>query len=551
MKERFKRLFALGLLTEKALEEAMARAEGSGQGLEETLVSSGIPRHEVLLGLTEYYGLPFVEYEEGITLPLDLLRGLDMERLKKALWCPLSVKDGRAKVVACRPGSPEVMEDAKRTLGVSEIDFFAALPSDLIRIIENNQDLNPGFPPSGGRTPLAGVRTHLAYRRSAFAYCRTLFAKGRTGLAFVRTGVAFIAISLLFLRVLGAGIYAALEAPLLLAGAVMVFDGVKWYLPSRRTAARPIPTLCTEPTWGTTVLEADARDGRPVFCRSRAVEGAERCRAGWEKLSPVMRRRFLASDRTDMAEERTDLAAHRTKLARARTGLAFTRTGTAFVGLGVALFRYFHTSWWTAFDLSLAVLGVLMAAEGFYWYFGGRRAGIEGLRSVMHMAGKESIWDMTFPLGHKRPESRKYGVRPPVHASHLPGIWATTGHALERTLLADRRGVMAGLRTVMAVERTGMAFIRTGMTISSVGAGLLMFFGTASAGWSIFNTLLILAGLALIADGYRWVVPTGRIKMQYPFYHGEMEITIPDYGVPAGRWRKVVFDHYEPERQHG
>ena len=78
------------------------------------------------------------------------------------------------------------------------------------------------------------MRTYLAGRRSLFAHYRTLLAKSRTGLAFIRTGVSCITISLLFLRIFGNGWLLFLEAPLLVVGCVMVYDGLKWYLPARQ-----------------------------------------------------------------------------------------------------------------------------------------------------------------------------------------------------------------------------------------------------------------------------------------------------------------------------
>ncbi len=542
---RYHRLVKRGLLPLEDLTKLEQDAKGSGAAIEELLVNKGIPKHEILLSLAAYYGLPFVEFDEGVVASYFIVLRLDLEHQKKALWFPLSVRERRAEVVACRPDDPRVAEDIKRTLGVEQIDFRVALPSDLIRIIEHNFDVNPNFCISGGRTPLARVRTLFAYRRSTYAHYRTLFAKGRTGLAFIRTGVSFIVIALLFLRVLGAGWYAALEAPLLVAGIIMVYDGIKWYLPARRIAGKPIDGARTNPTWGSCVLRDDLINGHPSFSRTGEMEGATELRAGWENLSPVMRRRFLASDRTDMAEERTSLAGHRTKLARARTGLAFTRTGIAFTGLGIGLLRQFSASGWTFFDVSLIIAGILMSAEGFHWYFGGRKAGLEGYRSVLDVLNKETIWDLVFPPGHKRLGSKKDKAGPPVTASQMPGIWGTTGVALERTVLADRRGVMARLRTIMAVARTGLAYIRTGMSITSVGAGLLVYFGVASVGWTIFNGLLIVGGLVLIVDGYRWMVPVERMRKEYPYCYGDMEITVPDYGRPALSWGTIIFNHNE------
>jgi uncharacterized membrane protein YidH (DUF202 family) len=377
-----------------------------------------------------------------------------------------------------------------------------------------------------------------------FACYRTSLAKGRTGLAFLRTGISFITIAILLFRVFGMGYLTIIEALLLVAGIITAVDGLIWYMPAREVGRKKIPCAATEPTWGTTTFEASIIEEVPVFTRTSPVEGADKLRYEWNRLSPVMRRRFLASDRTDFAEERTVFAGYRTIMARARTGLAFTRTGIAFIGLGIALLRQFHEGPWTLFDIALVLTGAMMVIEGFHWYVPGRRAGMEGFESVRKSGDKTSIWDFVFPPVHKAIDSGIAGNgKLPVKGSHSPGIWATTGLALERTVLAERRNVMAGLRTVMARSRTGMAFMRTGMSISAVGLGLLVYFGTANTAWMVFNIVMILAGLAFIADGLYWFVPAENIKRQFPYCFGDMEITLPDYGKPARYWGKAVFNH--------
>jgi hypothetical protein len=86
-----------------------------------------------------------------------------------------------------------------------------------------------------------------------------------------------------------------------------------------------------------------------------------------------------------------------------------------------------------------------------------------------------------------------------------------------------------------------MAFIRTGMSLSSVGLGLLLYFGTSNLPWTLFDSVLVLAGLASIADGLYWHLPAERIRKQFPYCFGDMEIMIPDYGIPCRDWKKAVF----------
>ena len=122
-------------------------------------------------------------------------------------------------------------------------------------MIEHIQDVNPGFPPSAGRTPLARLRTRLASDRTILAWYRTSMAKGRTGLALMRTGISFIAISLTLLRIFGIGYLSIIQAPLLLVGIIMAADGLMWYLPTRKLEPGEIGYLPTRSTFGTTIVE--------------------------------------------------------------------------------------------------------------------------------------------------------------------------------------------------------------------------------------------------------------------------------------------------------
>jgi uncharacterized membrane protein YidH (DUF202 family) len=478
-----------------------------------------------------------IEFRESIAIPEPLLRRLNLDWLASELWAPLGTKGDTATVVAAMPG-PAVEEQARRALGVKNIEFRVALPEDIVRIIEHSRDLNPGFPPTGGRTPLAMVRTLLAYVRLRYAQDRVVLAKGRTGLAYLRTGISFITIALLLLRVFGLGWMLPGEILLMAVGVLMGADGLAWYLPTRRHRGEPWDFRATTPTRGTTVLQAPTPDtGR--FTRSAPVAGAAELRADWNNISPVMRRRFLASDRADLAEQRTEHSCLRTAMARARTGLAFTRTGVVLVGLGIAMLRQFHTGPWTVLDWTLIALGLGAVLEGFRLYLPGRRAAGEGLRAVRRAEGALGIWDFFFPPVHAALSLAPGEIPMHLRRPSRPGIWGTTGLALERTVLAERRNVMAHLRTIMARSRTGLALVRTGVSIASVGFGLLVYFGNVSTGWTVFDVVLVVYGLVLIVYGYCWYAPAERLRRELPYCFGELEIAVPDYGRPAASWKKV------------
>ncbi|MHB1325151.1 MAG: hypothetical protein ACYDGS_01975 [Thermoleophilia bacterium] len=404
-------------------------------------------------------------------------------------------------------------------------------------ILADIDDLDEDFPVPTGRTPLAKVRNYLADRRSALADQRTAMSRGRTGLAFFRTGIALITIAVTLIRTFASGLLLPFDLLLIAAGIAAIYDGLRWYLPVRRDVARQMDYEATARPPGVTVLGLEDEKGDPAFVRSQPVAGAEELRAGWNRLSPVERRRFLANDRTDLAEERTVFASLRTTMAKARLGLAFTRSGVAFVGLGLALLRKFPSSGWIYFDILLVTIGTLMAFEGFHWYMPGYRAGSDALKRFHKSLTESTIWDRAFPR-----LSLSRGSYPPLKATHAPGIWGTTGLALERTVLAERRNLMSRLRTVMSYSRTGLAFMRTGASIAAVGAGLIVFL-SANIVWTLFDVALIAAGLLMTFDGWRWYRPSEKIRSEFPYCYGDMEIRFPDYGIPAGRWSKVVFSH--------
>ncbi len=541
--KKFSRLIRQGFITEKDLLQIIDESSAAGKYPEEILLSRGIPKHEILFCLTEYYGYPFVEYDEDIMVSSKIVRMIDLQAQKKSLWLPLYFDTEQAEVIAYDP-DPATVSEIKKTLNVKRVNFIVALPSDIIRLIENNLDLNPGFGIPAGRTPLARVRTFLSERRSMLACYRTSLAKGRTGLAFMRTGISFITISIVIFRLFGLGYSTIFEAALLLSGIVITIDGFLWYLPARKTGKSMPDCSSTLPAENSAVLQMSNPGNDPCFSRTSPVEGADERRADWSNLSPVQRRRFLASDRTDMAEERTALACHRALMARGRNGLAFTRTGVAFGGLGIVLLRHFPAGGWTFFDAGLILTGILMALEGFYWYLPGRRSGITCVESVKKAEEKITIWDVVFPPAHKRTFFRDIHAHvPPVRQSHTRGIWATTGLALERTMLSDRRNVMARLRTMMARSRTGLAIIRTGMSLAAVGIGLLAYYGPDVLIWTALFCLLIIVGLLLVANGIYWYVPAEKARRQFPYCLGEMEISIPDYGKPVHTWEKVILNY--------
>ncbi len=481
----------------------------------------------VLLGL--------LEQDEDFVVPKEFRGRGALAAMIESQWVPVA-RDGETAVVAAVAPGDELAARVRSALGRESVRLVPADPAVVRRILDNTLDVNPGFPPEASRTDLAKVRTYLAGRRSFLSGFRTTLARGRTGLAMFRTGVAFLTVTLVFLRVFGLGLVVPLEALLLGAGLFFLVDGLLWYLPARRASGRGLPDPVPEPDpalGNVGVLAVSANTLWPCFRWLPAVPGAKALRAGWSLLSPVARRRFLAMDRTALALERTSLAELRSIMARSRTGLALGRTGIAVAGIGIAMLRQFPRGPWDLGSGALVAMGAVMTLEGLYWYLPARRAGTLCQTAMRRAEAAGGPWTVAAP------PAGASGGPPPVWPDMAPGVFGTTGLALERTLLAERRNVMARLRTHLAKARTGLAFIRTGLNAVAVGLGLLAWFGTASTGWTVFNLVLLFGGLILAGDGLAWYLPSVRAGRSLPFCHADFEMDVPDYAAPAVTWGRA------------
>jgi uncharacterized membrane protein YidH (DUF202 family) len=92
-------------------------------------------------------------------------------------------------------------------------------------------------PSSRVRTQLARERNVLAAQRTIAACYRTIYSRARTGLAFMRTGFSFMGIGIGLLSYFGLGIMTSFDLCLVLAGLLMLLDGMFWYMPVRKEQA--------------------------------------------------------------------------------------------------------------------------------------------------------------------------------------------------------------------------------------------------------------------------------------------------------------------------
>src|SRR5512143_181325 len=117
------------LLTERLfarddLKAIVAESEATGRSVAELLMTKGIAKHEVLRCLSAYYGLPYLEYDEGLLASSEVLSLVDLEELKQSLWFPLLIHGERARVIICNPSDLPLCENIQKTLRVASLQVI-------------------------------------------------------------------------------------------------------------------------------------------------------------------------------------------------------------------------------------------------------------------------------------------------------------------------------------------------------------------------------------------------------------------------------------------
>ncbi len=387
--EQFLILLDWEILHRNEMRAAIQASRARGIELERVLLEDyRVPKQTMLAALSEYYNCPFVEYDERMPIPPDLLKGLDGERLSLSRWFPV-IRDGDLVVIAAHnPQDERVFNEVKQSIKARRYEFRVALEEDIQWFIQDFLHARPGALIGTERTGLAYWRNTMAHWRTRLACYRNDLAQGRTDLAVLRWGLGLIALSDVLIRSKGAGSLVSYTIGesffsngvnwiMIACGIVLSLFGLRGYLRVRRTRMRtPGHHTLVEVTSATVSFlenyhDLEACTFRPGT-RGTMLARLGDCIGGYSTIlfpSPASKERtHLARERNVLAAQRTIAGTYRTIYSRARTGLAFIRTGIAFTSLGFGFLRYFGAGMMTVFDVLLLAAGVFMAIDGFLWY---------------------------------------------------------------------------------------------------------------------------------------------------------------------------------------
>lgn len=375
----FRSLVDSGVLKEEDIERARAIARVRGIEIERILrYECNLTRRQLQKALSEYYGCRWLEYDERVPVPSELLAGLDVQGLCVSRWVPAAKEGDTVVIAASNPLDEQTTLEAAASFPEAQLEFRVALNEDIQAFLQDFLHAEPAHLMGNERTGLAYWRNTMARWRTKLACYRTTFAQARTYLSLLRWGLGLITITRAMMHLRLAPIDLRIFWDLIFAGCTLVLLTIISYFRFRKSIHHP--------PHHQTLVEATAATlyflEQYQFVEQRPVDAPMKGTM-LSRLSDVLPnscvfmdssrdnkvRSHLAHERNSLAAQRTVAACYRTIYSRARTGLSFIRTGVAFASIGLGLIDYFGLSLLTILDCFLVAAGMGMIIDGTLWYW--------------------------------------------------------------------------------------------------------------------------------------------------------------------------------------
>jgi len=128
-------LYKAGLVKKEALIEAIKTSKSSNKRVGEVLVDQGLIDRETLTkAIAKQFGLKYVDLDQ-ITVPADATKIIPEDLIKRYTILPLSVTNGRVKLIISDPMDLDMMDSVRLRLN-SELECYLANPTKIRSYIE-------------------------------------------------------------------------------------------------------------------------------------------------------------------------------------------------------------------------------------------------------------------------------------------------------------------------------------------------------------------------------------------------------------------------------
>ena len=133
---KFDHIMENHILTQKELDKAIADARERKTPIENVLISElKVSKQDVLNSLSKFYNVPFVEYNQNLPIPSDLLVGLKVPFLRANVWVPIRTEDDKVVIAIDNPQDLQKVSEIKSLFAGTSITFNVALKQDILDCI--------------------------------------------------------------------------------------------------------------------------------------------------------------------------------------------------------------------------------------------------------------------------------------------------------------------------------------------------------------------------------------------------------------------------------
>jgi type II secretory ATPase GspE/PulE/Tfp pilus assembly ATPase PilB-like protein/GAF domain-containing protein len=124
------------LISREELETAIADARRKKQDVEAVLLDQyRVPKAEIGKSLSAFYGCPFVEYDEKITIDPALIKGINFDYLKTNRWVPLRREEDTVDILLDNPKDLQKIEHIHLLMKGCTLRFFVGLQKDILQYL--------------------------------------------------------------------------------------------------------------------------------------------------------------------------------------------------------------------------------------------------------------------------------------------------------------------------------------------------------------------------------------------------------------------------------
>jgi type II secretory ATPase GspE/PulE/Tfp pilus assembly ATPase PilB-like protein/GAF domain-containing protein len=135
-KTRFDHLVSRGMLKEEELDSAWEEAREQKETVEAYLMKKyKISKTDMGAGFEEFYRCKFEQFNGKHPIPVDLLKNLKKEYLRRELWVPLERKDGNIRVLVDDPNNILKRDNIENLLKTKAVKYDIAIAEDIIKYI--------------------------------------------------------------------------------------------------------------------------------------------------------------------------------------------------------------------------------------------------------------------------------------------------------------------------------------------------------------------------------------------------------------------------------